>query len=158
MFQGFPDSTRVWIYQSNRPFSDKEKTVLQSQLNAFAQSWTAHTLPLSAAAALLYDRFLILVVDESKEQASGCSIDSSVNFIKSIEQQYNIQLFDRLLFAFKNGDEVQSVPRSIFTQLYKDGKINDDTLVFDNMVTTLGDLRQNWLKPLSKSWHKRMVG
>lgn len=157
MFQGFPDTTRIWIYQSNRPFSEKEKTVLQSQLHAFAQSWTAHSLPLSAAAALLYDRFLVLAVDENKERASGCSIDSSVSFIKSIEQQYNIQLFDRLLFAFKNGDEVQSVPRPIFAQLYKDGKINDTTLVFDNMVNTLGDLRQNWLKPLAQSWHKRMV-
>ena len=152
-----PANTRVWIYQSTRPFSDMELTVLRSQISGFVSEWSAHSKQLAAAGDVLFERFLVLAVDESQEGASGCSIDTSVRFLKDIENQYNTQLFERMNFAYLVGEDVEVVPSSSFSKLYTEGVINDSTLVFDNLVQTIGDMKKNWLKPLSASWHKRFV-
>jgi hypothetical protein len=152
-----PETARVWIYQSSRSFSEMELTVLRSQLRAFVGDWTAHSNQLSAAGDVLFERFLVLAVDESQAGASGCSIDKSVNFLKSIENQYNTQLFERMHFAFLQGEDVEVVPSGEFSRLYTEGGISENTLVFDNLVQSIGDMKKQWIKPLNKSWHKRFV-
>ncbi len=152
-----PETARVWIYQSSRPFSEMELTVLRSQLRAFVGDWTAHSNQLSAAGDVLFERFLVLAVDESQAGASGCSIDKSVNFLKSIENQYSTDLFERMHFAFLHGEDVEVVPSGEFSRLYTEGGISENTLVFDNLVQSIGDMKRQWIKPLNKSWHKRFV-
>ena len=97
------------------------------------------------------------MVDESLAGASGCSIDKSVHFIKQLEQHYSIDLFDRMTFTYKDGDQVKTAPRDEFAALYQAEKINDTTLVFDNLIKNKGEFEEQWLKPLGESWHKRMV-
>jgi hypothetical protein len=151
------ETSRVWVYQSNKTLSEKEVIVLQSQLNAFVKDWTAHSQQLSAASDILFNRFVILAVDESQAGASGCSIDKSIHFLQSVENQYNITLFDRLTFAYFDKNEAQIVSSNELKQLYTEGAISDETLVFDNMVNTVAALKTSWLKPLGASWHKRFV-
>ena len=151
------DHSRVWIYQSNRPFSEREQIVLTSQLNAFVQDWAAHGRDLLAAGTVLLDQFIVLAVDERQAGASGCSIDKSVNFMKELAAQYDVSLFDRLTFTFLKDGQVQTAASSDFKRLYTEGSISEDTLVFDNLVSNVSDLRTTWLKPLASSWHKRFV-
>ncbi|MEZ4956316.1 MAG: hypothetical protein R2825_22350 [Saprospiraceae bacterium] len=54
-------------------------------------------------------------------------------------------------------EEVKTATSEEFAMLYKMGEINDETLVFDNLVKTKGELEEKWLKPLNESWHKRFV-
>lgn len=152
-----PDSTRVWIYQSNKPLPDSEVPEVKQKIQAFADQWVSHNRALSSFGDLLHNRFVVLMVDERRAGASGCSIDSSVHFLKSLQSQYGLDLFDRMVFSFKKGEEVISLPREDFAQWYQEGKITDDTLVFDTLVSNKKDLENNWLKPLGQSWHKRMV-
>jgi hypothetical protein len=152
-----PDETRIWIYQSNRPFPPEEVSVLKDYVNRFAQNWVSHNRQLRAVGDVLFDRFIILMVDETQADASGCSIDKSVHFLKQVEQAYGVDLFDRLIFTWKEGDQVCSATRDEFSRLYAEGVISDETLVFDNLVKTKGDLEKAWLKPLGQSWHKRMI-
>jgi hypothetical protein len=152
-----PNNTRVWVYLSNRPFTEKEQVVLNSQLAAFAQHWTAHNLQLQAFSTVFDNQFITLMVDESKAGASGCSIDKSVHFLQSIESQYDVKLFDRWLFAYQHREEMLTADRNEFTRLYRTGILNDETLVFDTMVNVLGDFKTNRWKPLGKSWHKRLI-
>ena len=107
-----PDHARVWVYQSSRPFSEIEILVLTSQINGFVGEWTAHRKTLLAAGALFFDQFIVLSVDESLNEASGCSIDASVYFIKDIERQYNVQLFERMNFAYWDGKTVKEIGRA----------------------------------------------
>lgn len=154
----FSENSRVWVYQSDRKLSEQETHEIEAKLKAFVQEWTAHTIQLVAGAEVRYNRFLILIVDESKTGASGCSIDSSVRFIKGLEQEYNINLFDRFNLAYKEGAEVLSAPRSVFEQLVKDGKITADTIVFNNVVQTVAELNTKWEVPFKESWHKQLFG
>jgi hypothetical protein len=152
----FSEHSRVWIYQSDRELYDEQVKELQEILNNFTAEWTAHNHQLKAKAEIRYNRFLILVVDESQAGASGCSIDKSVNFMKEIEQQFGIHLFDRFNLAYREGEKVLSTPRHHFEELLKSGKINTDTIVFNNLVQDLQQLETKWEVPFKNSWHAQL--
>ena len=152
----FSEQSRVWIYQSDKELYDNEAKQLLDQLNDFASEWTAHNHQLKAKAEIRYNRFLILIVDESQAGASGCSIDKSVNFMKKLEQQFDINLFDRFNFAYREGEKVLSLPRHDFEELLKRGQINTDTIVFNNLVQTLQQLDTKWEVPFKDSWHAQL--
>jgi len=86
-WDSFPDHSRIWIYYSKDPFSENEKEEATKLLYQFCTDWTAHNQALFATARIFYDRFLVLMVDESKAGASGCSIDKSVSFVKMLGQK-----------------------------------------------------------------------
>ncbi len=153
-----PDTSRVWIYQAQAPLSPKITEEIQAHLTKFATAWVSHNNQLHAFAKVFHNQFLVLMVDESQAGASGCSIDKSVHFMQQLEQHYQIVLFDRMTFTYKDGDTIRSVPKNEFAALYKAGTITDETLVFDNLVKTKKDFDSQWVKPLASSWHKRMVG
>jgi hypothetical protein len=152
----FSENSRVWIYQSDKKLSAAEVQQIQQYLDSFAIQWTAHNHQLKAKAEIRYNRFLILIVDESQAGASGCSIDKSVKVMKQLEQQFNINLFDRFNLAYREGDEVLSLPRHSFEDLIKQGKINTDTIVFNNLVQNLAELENKWEVPFKDSWHKQL--
>lgn len=152
-----PPTSRVWIYQAAAPLEASAAAEIQQHLDNFAQQWVSHNQALRAEAKLLHQQFVVLMVDESQAGASGCSIDKSVHFLQALEGKFGINLFDRMTFTYKDGDNIKTAQREQFAQLYADGVIHDETLVFDNLVNNKGDFDQNWLKPLGKSWHKRMV-
>ncbi|HEY0245233.1 MAG TPA: ABC transporter ATPase [Mucilaginibacter sp.] len=149
----FSENSRVWIYQSDKKLADTEVQQIQQYLNSFTIQWTAHNHQLKAKAEIRYNRFLILIVDESQAGASGCSIDKSVNFMKQLEQQFNINLFDRFNLAYRDGNEILSLPRHGFEDMIKQGKINKDSIVFNNLVQNLTELDTKWEVPFKDSWH-----
>ena len=154
----FSEHSRVWIYQSDKELTDEQALGLLDLLNKFATEWTAHNHQLKAKAEVRYNRFLILIVDESQAGASGCSIDKSVNFMKRLEQEFGINLFDRFNFAYREGNEVLSAPRHQFEELLKSGKVNNNTIVFNNLVQDLSQLETKWEVPFKDSWHVQLFG
>jgi hypothetical protein len=152
-----PGSSRVWVYQSNRKFTVEETEAVQSAISDFTRQWVSHNQALRAQGAVYHHQFLVLMVDESQAGASGCSIDSSVQFVRQLQQELGVDFFDRMLFAWQDGDEVHMAHRMEFAELYKNGVLTEETLVFDNLVKTKGDFETAWVKRLGDSWHKRMV-
>jgi len=152
--QRMRNNARVWIYQSNRELSTDETLEIENKLAHFTENWTAHNQQLLATAFINYNRFIVLMVDESQSGASGCSIDKSVNFIKEIEKDYQIDLFDRLHIAYKLDYKVDSLSASEFEKLIKAGIVNQETIVFNNLVNTKLELATNWELPINRSWHK----
>ncbi|MBD1383918.1 ABC transporter ATPase [Mucilaginibacter rigui] len=149
----FSSHSRVWVYQSDRKLTDAETLQAQVLLDKFTTGWTAHNNQLLAKAEIRYNRFLILFVDESQAGASGCSIDKSVNFMKQLEQHFGINLFDRFNLAYRDGEEILSVPRHQFEELLKAGKINTETIVFNNLAQNITELQTKWEVPFKDSWH-----
>lgn len=149
----FSQQSRVWIYQADKKLTDQEVFLIQQELDKFATGWTAHNNQLKAKGEVRYNRFLILIVDESQAGASGCSIDKSVHFMKQIEQHFNINLFDRFNLAYRDGEEILSLPRHAFEDMLKQGKINTETIVYNNMVQNLTELESKWEVPFKNSWH-----
>ena len=149
----FSEHSRVWIYQSDKELSAEQSAQILDEMSSFAAEWTAHNHQLKAKAEIKYNRFLILVVDETQAGASGCSIDKSVNFMKKLEQQFDLNLFDRFNMAYREGEKVLSAPRHEFEELLKAGKINTGTIVFNNLVQDIQQLETKWEVPFKDSWH-----
>ena len=147
---------KIWIYQANKTFSYEQISQLHSLLFDFTNSWTAHNQQLQAGFEIKYNRFIILTVDESQAGASGCSIDKSVHLMKQLEQEFNIDLFDRFNIAWKEGGIVKSASREEFEELIKDGIINSETIVFNNLVPTYSAYLNNWEIPFKNSWHSKV--
>ena len=153
----FPPQTRLWVYQASRPLPDAAVPEIEEKLQAFAQRWVSHNRQLKAGAQVLHNRFLLLMVDESQADASGCSIDKSVYFLKQLQAEYGVDLFNRMVFSYQKDGQVYTVPREEFHRLYQSGAIDDETPVFDTLVDSKAAFEQGWVKPLAQSWHKRLV-
>lgn len=152
-FEGFAPNSRTWVYQASRSLTDAEAAELKQLASTFTAEWKSHGAALKAAADVLYNRFLVMMVDEVAGSASGCSIDSSVAQIRSIEQKLNIDMFDRMNLAYLNSDgKLETVHASKVSDGFELGAFNEQTTVFNNMVTSYSELQSNWRVPLLKSW------
>lgn len=149
---GFHDSSRVWIYQSSRPFVEKEEKEINEQLYQFYTQWHTHGTPVKGWAGLLFRQFVVIMADESDASVSGCSTDSSVRVIKSLERQYSVNFFDRMTITFLIEGKAQMLPFNQVQYAIDKGYINKDTLLFNNVIGTKAELLEHWLVPLHKSW------
>ncbi|MGB1205631.1 MAG: hypothetical protein ACPG5B_08305 [Chitinophagales bacterium] len=157
VYQQMSPDARVWIYQSSRTFNEVESKEIQTKLNDFVASWAAHGKALTACASVAYECFLIILVDEQNHSASGCSIDASVHFMKSIEQAYQIDLFNRLQIAYQTENDIKIIDMAGFKNLVAKGTITANTLVFNNMISQKNELENKWLVPVTDSWHKQLL-
>lgn len=143
-FPNFPDTSRVWIYSSNREITANEINFIQRNLAEFTQQWATHGKELVASAAVILNNFVVFVVDEKHLKASGCSIDSSVRFIKSIGSELKIDFFNRLSVLIENNGVLERIN-------YNELKSFPDSILFDTTLQNLGDFRANFAIKLSES-------
>ncbi len=149
--------SRVWVYQSNREFTSTEIAEIRKKGEVFVNNWTAHKQELKACFDIYYNWFIVLIVDEEQAKASGCSIDKSIAFMKQLEKEYNINLFDRLNICYVKNEKVTSCKLADFEPLIEKGEISGSTFVFNNLIRTKEDMECNWRIPLKESWHKKFV-
>lgn len=154
-FDNLPEESRIWIYQSNRKFSDEEIAEIENDLKSFIENWSAHGTSLEASYLLKYNRFIILAVNQEVQQATGCSIDSSVVFIQGLEQKYKVDLLDKMNVTFKNGEHIAHKSLIDFKRMAKEKAVTANTIVFNNLVNTIEEFNENWEVPAGESWHSR---
>lgn len=152
--EDFNPGSRVWIYQASRFFFISEALEMEDMLKAFTDSWNSHGTPVKGFATLLFGRFIVLMADESATGVSGCSTDSSVRLVKSIEQKFNNNLFDRQLLAFIIKDKIDMLPLSQLGYAIENKFIDGNTLYFNNTVATKKQLETEWIIPAGESWLK----
>ncbi len=150
--KNFAPDSRVWVYQSARLFTMSEAIEIEDMLNHFVANWNSHGTPVKGFGTLFFGRFIILVADESSTGVSGCSTDSSVRLVKSIEQKFSVNLFDRQNLAFVRNDKIELIPLGQFKYAAENGFIGHETLYFNNLVQTLSELEHTWLIPVKESW------
>jgi len=152
-----PDHARVWVYKTARDLSHAEQNLVRDRGAAFTSTWAAHGAPLDAAVEVLHDRFVVVAVDEEQAKASGCSIDKSVGFIKQLEQDLNLMLTDRMVVVYEVKNGVTSCRLQNLPELLKEGILTADTIVFDDLVPTVGELRARFRVPLRSTWLERYL-
>ena len=153
-FQGLSDEARVWIFGFERSLSDAEAKQLEQGLNQFAAGWSSHSVSVRGAFKLALNRFVI-VAAESADGISGCSIDSMVRSLKSLQDSMGLGTpkGNLIFFSDENG-KVEAVDHLSFYDVVDSGQIEPQTRVFDNLVQNLGQLRAGRFEiPFEKSWH-----
>lgn len=156
LYMNISENSRVWIYQANRVLTQEEEIAILQIVNNFTAEWLAHGHALAAIGEVIHNQFIILSVDEEVAGATGCSIDKSVNLMKEIEQKFNLNLFDRFRIAYRKNEEVINCSREEFEAMIKSGDVNENTLVFNNLINNRNELQTAWEIPLKYSWHSKI--
>ena len=108
-FKNIPDDSRVWIYQSNRDFSDSEIKIINNKTALFLDNWKAHGNELQASYLIKERRFLVIAVNEEFNPIGGCSIDYSLQLVNDISTTINLDLLDRLLVNYRSENKIKSI-------------------------------------------------
>lgn len=148
----FPPESRVWIYQSTRPFQEKELKEINEQLYQFYAQWMSHNRPVRGWAGVLFDQMILVMADDTADRLCGSAVDHSMRVMKSLERQYEVSLLDRVTLGLLRGEKVELLPLAQVSPALGMGKIDGDTLFFNHAISTRAELEDQWLIPIKDSW------
>ena len=143
---------RVIIYPASRSFTAKESKKITEKLYDFLATWAAHGKPLSSSFKIEKNQFIVVCVDEEKEAASGCSIDSLGQIMREIDNEFNLGLFDRMKASFLENGEIKTMKLQDFRNGLKSGEISQNIEVFDFSKNSYLAFLSDFLLPLKRSW------
>ena len=158
--EGFPDNARVWVFGAERELGRAETEVLLEAVDNFISGWAAHGTPLRAGRAWCYRRFLIIGADVSATSPSGCSIDALMHVLGETEKRLGVRFLGNEAVWYRDGrDCIRKASRPEFRSLAKAGAVTPASVVFDNSITELAQLRNGrWEGPASERWHAAFFG
>ena len=143
-FHTLPDSSRIWLYASEKALTTDQQNHILTYIAEHLKGWNAHKVPLTAGVTILENHFIVIALDEGKNGASGCSIDTLQKTIQELEKDLSIALMNRLNVFCKIGEGIKVIPS------FKLGDIaNKDTLFYDLTIQRKEEL-SNYLKPIKE--------
>ncbi len=151
-FSQLSDTSCVWIFQSSKVLSDQWVQLISIELTSFLQDWAAHGKDLFASFEIRFNRFIVIAVDENMAGATGCSIDKMMKEIQSIDLKFNLNLLERMKVAYRDGEEISEVSVNEFAAMLKSGEATENTMVFNNTVQSISELKSNWETLVSQCW------
>ena len=77
--------------------------------------------------------------------------------MREIEKELNIDMFDKMKVTFKDGTNINTISLQEFKAYAKQQKINANTVVFNNMISSKVDLMNAWEIEAGKSWHAKFL-
>lgn len=156
-YNTIPEDAKVWIYPSNRKFYPNEIEVIEEKVKTFVENWKADDENFKASYKFLYNRFIVLFVDDETSPLKSSEIDVSVSFILELQNEYDVALLDKMNVCFKQGEFVQYKDLKDFKKLVKNRAVTAKTIVFDNLISTKQDFDNFWEVPIEESWYSRFL-
>lgn len=147
---------KVWIYLSDKELKGDLFNEVKNAGEQFVQGWKAHEMPLSATFEIVSDRFIVVSVDETQYNASGCSIDKLLRLIKQLEADHDLQLLNRLLLGYKTQSGVEVVHSSLVKEKLQAKELDENTLIYNVAASNSNEYAQ-WLQPLKETWLKKYL-
>ena len=155
-FTKLDKKSRIWVFQSKDQLDESTYNLIKKKISVFLENWKSHQKSFDSSFIIKYKTFVVIAADETN-LVSGCSIDSLINFVKSIEDEFEINLLDKLDVKYKIGDDINTANLNEFKKICGNIDINDELIVFNNLVKNIDDFEKNWEVDIRKSWHKRFL-
>lgn len=156
-FKSISEDAKVWIYPSSRKFYPTEIVEIEQKIKAFVKNWKVDDENFKVSYQFLYNRFIVLIADDENATLSNADIDASVSFILELQENYKIELLDKMNVCFKQGEFVQYKELKDFKKLIKTRAVTGKTIIFDNLVSNNYDFKNFWELPISESWYNRFL-
>lgn len=154
-FENISNSSRVWVFQSSRHLVSSEIEYIKKELLGFCQDWASHGHLLESSYLIQDERFIILAINESVHDASGCSIDKSIHIIKTIEQALGLNLLDKNLVTFLLNGQPKTVKLSELKTEVTEGILTEQSLVYNTLVSNKAEFLESFKTPAGDTWLKR---
>ena len=145
-----PDS-RMWFYGLEKPMTEAQSEQLTVLMDNFVAEWKAHGTQLAASYRIIANQCIIIAVDETLQQATGCSIDKSVHLLQEFGNQHGLDFFNRLLVFTMSQTGFEALPPSELKARIAAGTIDGDTPVMNTLAPTLRASGDGMI-PLRESW------
>jgi hypothetical protein len=145
-FHGLPEESRIWLYACEKALTQSQQDYILNIISEELKGWNAHQQPLTAGVTILENHFIVVGLDENKNGASGCSIDTLQKTIQEIEKELTLSLMNRLNVFCKIEQEIHCIPSFKLESMAK-----ADTPFYDLTILTKSDLN-TYLKPISEGW------
>ncbi|HEY5220454.1 MAG TPA: hypothetical protein VIJ16_11630 [Gemmatimonadaceae bacterium] len=157
-FSSLPPRARVWVFACDRSLTHDESQSLLAQVDPYLAQWKAHGAPLLSAREWGDDRFLVVGIDPTAEQASGCSIDDLFRRLRDVGVSLGTQMLGsgRVFYRDARGT-VQSVSRAEFSARAARGDVTSDTTVFDTSVIVAEDWRERFERRAGEAWTAELL-
>ena len=155
-FEQLPDQSRVWVYQANRPLMANEMEQISSFLTYEMNAWAAHGAPLNASFEIRFGQVVIVAVNEDVNQASGCSIDASTRWFKSLGETLQIDFFDRQIAKIQ-GEQISLIPITSIKDFILSAHLLEEDFIIPPQTSDLSQYRNQWLQKVRESWLKKYL-
>lgn len=155
-FSALGDHSRLWIFPLPRALSPSEAIQVRDSLREFVAGWKAHGAPVVGAFEVRHSQCVLVAADEQQTGVGGCSIDGLYRTVERMCAGLGVTfLSPAFVQSFQNGTLTVDT-REEFQSKVRSGVVGAETIVLDNTITTLGDLRKGgWEKVCRESWHGR---
>lgn len=153
-FDQLEANAKLFLYPSDKKFHPELFTAVENKLEVFVKEWSNNN-DIEAGFSIKYQRFIIIAVNNTKPITTSI-IDELVTFIFKLQLEHELELLDKLNVCFKQGEYVQYKDVKAFKQLIKNKSVNQNTIVFDNLINTKEELESDWELPAEDTWYARM--
>ena len=155
-FEQLPDQSRVWVYQANRRLRANEIEQISSFLTHEMNAWAAHGAPLNASFEIRFNQVVIVAVNEDVNEASGCSIDASTRWFKSLGDLLHVDFFDRQIAKIQ-GEEILLIPLTSIKDFILSAHLLEEDFIIPPQTSDLSHYRNQWLQSVRESWLKKYL-
>ncbi|MGY8988945.1 MAG: hypothetical protein ACKVJA_01650 [Flavobacteriales bacterium] len=145
-FNTIPEESRIWIYASEQKLTNDQESYILKSISDHLKNWEAHKVPLTAGVTILENQFVVVALDQTKNGASGCSIDTLQNKIQNLEKELSVSLMNRLNIFCRIDDKIHCISTTKLAD-----NTNKDTLFYDLTIQKKSELH-SYLKPISEGW------
>ena len=163
VFPNMPESSKLLVFTSDITLDERSSKRFMSRLDKFLSTWSSHGSQLDTDSVLIANRVVFIAVDESSSSASGCSVDSLTNFIKSEGVASGVDWFNRhqiLYRSTKNSDLTSDwIVNTLdnFISLINDGSVTKSVQTLNTTVSVVREARESIIQPFSHSWYSRLL-
>ena len=152
-FKNISDNSRLWIYGSAKVLTSDIQFSISKKITSFLNSWAHHGKYLTCSFTILYDRFIVIALDEDINQTGGCSMDGLQKLILKIDDDFSLDLYNRLNVFINTENKITCINSNM---LNANNDITEDSLFFDLNISKKKEL-SNWLIPIKIGWCKRFL-
>ncbi len=156
-YKSISNDAKVWVYPSSRKFYPNEIEEIEQKIKKFVENWKLDDENFKVSYQFLYNRFIILVADDTETNLTNADIDASVSFILQLQETYKVELLDKMNACFKQGEYVQYKELKDFKKLLKNKAVTAKTIIFDNLINNKEDLENYWELAIEDSWYNRYL-
>ena len=156
-FDRLPDNSRLWIFKSKDKLSTSTIEELESELPQFLGNWKAHNQDLMSGFKIMDHHFLLIGVDQSYENPSGCSIDELFCFIRNLGSKHSLAFSDNSLIAYRENTEIHFADLQEMKSRIKQNHIPLNTTIFNSTLSSKGAIEREWEIPIRQSWLKKYI-
>ena len=156
-FKKLPEDSRVWIYQSNRNFTEPDIKIIENKTTLFLNNWKAHGNDLQASYLIIENRFLVIAVNERFNPIGGCSIDYSLQLVNDISSTINLDLLNRLNINYRSKNIIKSISLRDLKNRIKSRSFSPETIIFNTTVKTKKELLNDFEVKISSSWLSKFI-